>query len=220
MCTAIKGHEWQIVRASLLTVEWEVTDKQEARRSVLLYQVWLLTTQKSIPEKQLLVEREVAFNQKVGNLGRWWTQHQHSSQTIQRSQDSAWPWKFLKRKEKIISVNHWDGGQSFCHPPLCAGLWELLGMFLYMLLSTLKNGQPGVSAVAQQKWIRLISIRMQVQSPAQGSSIAMSCGVVFRLISDPTMLWLWCRPAAVAPIWPLAWEPLYAVKYGPKRDKN
>lgn len=58
------------MRASLLTVEWEVTDKQEARRSVLLYQVWLLTTQKSIPEKQLLVEREVAFNQKVGNLGR------------------------------------------------------------------------------------------------------------------------------------------------------
>ena len=27
---------------------------------------------------------------------------------------------------------------------------------------------------------------------------------------DPELLWLWCRPAAVAPIQPLAWEPLYA----------
>jgi len=24
------------------------------------------------------------------------------------------------------------------------------------------------------------------------------------------LLWLWCRPAAVAPIGPLAWEPPYA----------
>ena len=28
--------------------------------------------------------------------------------------------------------------------------------------------------------------------------------------SDPVWLWLWRRPAAVAPIQPLAWEPLYA----------
>ena len=26
---------------------------------------------------------------------------------------------------------------------------------------------------------------------------------------DPELLWLWCRPAAVAPIWPLAWEAPY-----------
>ena len=25
--------------------------------------------------------------------------------------------------------------------------------------------------------------------------------------SDPALLWLWCRPAAIAPIRPLAWEP-------------
>ena len=25
------------------------------------------------------------------------------------------------------------------------------------------------------------------------------------------LLWLWCRPAATAPIGPLAWEPPYAV---------
>ena len=38
----------------------------------------------------------------------------------------------------------------------------------------------------------------------------MSCGVVGRLSSDPTLLWLWYRPVAVAPIQPLAWEPPYA----------
>ena len=32
-----------------------------------------------------------------------------------------------------------------------------------------------------------------------------------RLNSDPTLLWLWCRPAAVALIPPLAWELPYAV---------
>ena len=29
-------------------------------------------------------------------------------------------------------------------------------------------------------------------------------------VKDPALLWLWCRPADVAPIIPLAWEPPYA----------
>ena len=29
-------------------------------------------------------------------------------------------------------------------------------------------------------------------------------------VKDPALLWLWCRPAATAPIQPLAWEPPYA----------
>jgi len=37
-----------------------------------------------------------------------------------------------------------------------------------------------------------------------------SCGVGCRRGSDPTLLWLWCRPVATAPIRPLAWEPPYA----------
>ena len=37
----------------------------------------------------------------------------------------------------------------------------------------------------------------------------MSCGVGRRCSLDLALLWLWCRPAAAAPIWPLAWEPLY-----------
>ena len=39
----------------------------------------------------------------------------------------------------------------------------------------------------------------------------MSCGVGNRHGSDPALLWFWRRPAATAPIRPLAWEPPYAV---------
>ena len=39
----------------------------------------------------------------------------------------------------------------------------------------------------------------------------MSYSVVHRRGSDPTLLWLWHRPAATAPIGPLAWERSYAV---------
>ena len=39
----------------------------------------------------------------------------------------------------------------------------------------------------------------------------MSCGVGHRRGADPTLLWLWCRPVATAPIRPLDWERPYAV---------
>ena len=39
----------------------------------------------------------------------------------------------------------------------------------------------------------------------------MNCGAGQRPGLDPTWLWPWHRPAAVAPIGPLAWEPPYAV---------
>ena len=44
----------------------------------------------------------------------------------------------------------------------------------------------------------------------QGSGVVVSCGVGLRHVSDPTLLWLWCRLAAVALIRPLAWEFPYA----------
>ena len=50
-------------------------------------------------------------------------------------------------------------------------------------------------------------MRLRVRSLA--SLIAVRCGVGRRRGSDLAWLWLWpcCRPAAVAPITPLAWEP-------------
>ena len=48
----------------------------------------------------------------------------------------------------------------------------------------------------------------------------MSCGVGRRCGLDPTLLWLWYRPAAIAPIQPLAWELQYAKGAAIKRQKK
>ena len=53
-----------------------------------------------------------------------------------------------------------------------------------------------------------------------GSSIAVSCGVGRSRGSDPLLLWLWCRPKAVALIIPLAWEPPYAVGEALRKTKR
>ena len=50
-----------------------------------------------------------------------------------------------------------------------------------------------------------------------GSGIAMSCCVGCRCSSDPAFLWLWHRLAATASIWPLAWEPPYAMGVAQKK---
>ena len=49
---------------------------------------------------------------------------------------------------------------------------------------------------------------------------AMGCGVGRRRDSDPELLWLWCRPVATAPIWPLAWEPPYATGVAQEKAKR
>ena len=48
----------------------------------------------------------------------------------------------------------------------------------------------------------------------------MSCGVGCRHGSDLTLLWLWYRLAATAPIRPLAWEPPYATGTALKEKQN
>ena len=52
------------------------------------------------------------------------------------------------------------------------------------------------------------------------SSVAMSCDVGQRCSLDPELLWLWPRPGAIAPIGPLAWEPLYAVGVALGKNKK
>ena len=46
----------------------------------------------------------------------------------------------------------------------------------------------------------------------------MSCGIGHR--QGLVLLWLWRRPAAVAPIRPLAWEPPYATGAALKKEKK
>ena len=65
---------------------------------------------------------------------------------------------------------------------------------------------------------------MQVQSLALLSGLkircCMSCGVGLRRGSDPALLWLWYRPAAVVSTQPLAWELLYATGVALKSKKK
>ena len=48
----------------------------------------------------------------------------------------------------------------------------------------------------------------------------MSFSVGRRCSSDPVLLWLWCSPAATAPIRPLAWDPSHATGADLKRPKK
>ena len=66
----------------------------------------------------------------------------------------------------------------------------------------------GVPVVAQQKQIQLVSMKMQVIE------------VGHRCSSDPELLWLFHRLAAVAPIRPLAWELPYATGSALRRLKT
>ena len=49
------------------------------------------------------------------------------------------------------------------------------------------------------------------------SGDAASYGIGHRHGLDLTLLWLWCRLAAAALIWPLAWELPYTIGVAPKR---
>ena len=55
---------------------------------------------------------------------------------------------------------------------------------------------------------------------AQWVKDPMSCGVGHRPGLDLALLWLWYRPAAVAAIRPLAWEPPCAPGVAHKRQKK
>ena len=67
-------------------------------------------------------------------------------------------------------------------------------------------------------------MRMQVWSQALLSGlricVAVSCGRGQRHGLDPMLLWLCCRPADTAPIWPLAGELQYATGEAIKKSKK
>ena len=52
-----------------------------------------------------------------------------------------------------------------------------------------------------------------------GSGIAVSCSVGHRRGLDPELLWLWCTPAAIAPIQPLTRELPFAASTVLKSQK-
>ena len=75
------------------------------------------------------------------------------------------------------------------------------------LMNPTKNHEVAGSVPALAQWVK-------------GSGVAVSCGVGCICGSDPTLLWLWHRLVATAPIGPLAWEPPYAMDMALKRQKD
>ena len=81
-----------------------------------------------------------------------------------------------------------------------------------------KKVSTGLPVVVQ--WVKNLSIHDNVglipglAQWVKGSRVAASCGVGCVCGSD--LVWLWRRPAAAAPIQPLAWE---LCKFTPKKQK-
>ena len=85
-----------------------------------------------------------------------------------------------------------------------------------------KRIRQGLAIVAQWKQIWLVC--MLVLSLALLSGLRTLCclswGVGLRCGSDTALLWLRYRPALMALIWPLAWDPPYAMDVPLKRKKK
>ena len=84
----------------------------------------------------------------------------------------------------------------------------------------------GIPVMAQQKRVQIESMRMWVRSLASLSGLRiwhcheLWCRSQMRRSSDLALMWLWCRPAAVVPIWPLAWELPYAMGAALKKQEK
>lgn len=92
---------------------------------------------------------------------------------------------------------------------------HLLTNFLLALLPGLHKKSTGTSLCGAMEmksvwYLWGCGFNLCPCSVAQGSSIVMSCSVGQRSGWDPTFLWLSCKPATVAQILPIAWEPPYA----------
>ena len=93
--------------------------------------------------------------------------------------------------------------------------------FLIRIANTDLPDWLGVPVVVQWKGTQLVSMRTPVQSLTSLSGLRIRlCHVGGRHGSDSVRLRLWQRSAAVAPMWPLAWELPYAMGVALKCQKK
>ena len=57
-------------------------------------------------------------------------------------------------------------------------------------------------------------------NPTKNHEVEASIPGLAQWVKELVWLWLWCRPAAVAPIGPLAWEPPYAAEAAQRNSKK
>ena len=90
--------------------------------------------------------------------------------------------------------------------------------------TTISKAHEGVHVVPQQKQIQLGTMRLRVRSLASLSGLRiLHCPELWcrlKMWLRSVLLWLWYRPAAVAPTGPLAWESPYAAGAALKKQTN
>ena len=126
------------------------------------------------------------------------------------------PWEyyfscFFKREYWIIKKGWWEHTVSLVLHNLVSPNkpWMIAISGRSLCTATSKGTLLGVPIVAQRKQIWLVSMRKRVHSLAS---------------LHGWRIWpcheLWCRPAATAPIWPLARKLPYAVAAALKKKTN
>ena len=94
-------------------------------------------------------------------------------------------------------------------------LWLWCRSAVVALIRPLAWESPhATSAALKSKKIKIKNKKIK------GSGVSLSCGIGHRSGLDPTLLRLWCRPTAAAPIQPLAWELPYAKGVALKGQKQ
>ena len=152
--------------------------------------------------------------------------------------ETVWSLTLLERR-MAIPVN--NGRQAGIWMKLHPGAVVLSSLFLVWMISPIilllylhflrrskrRNSweqRTGVPVLVHWKWIRLGTMSLQVRSLASLSGLRVRCCHELwcsrRPGLDPALLWLWCRPAAIAQIRPLAWEPPYATGAAVKRQRK